>query len=93
MGELILLISYDLNGHERPRAYEAVRRVIETHAIEARKPLYSQWFVYTDELPDVWSERLGTVADVNDSWFVVPVQRPYQGWLSRELWPWLADRV
>jgi hypothetical protein len=90
---LILLISYDLNQHERPQAYEDVRSLIETHAIEARKALYSQWFVFTQELPDAWSERIGTVADKNDSWFVVQVQRPYQGWLDKELWPWLADRV
>lgn len=73
---LVLLISYDLNQHERPQAYNDIRELIESNAIDSRRPLYSQWFVQTNEMPDAWSSRISEAADENDSWFVVQVQRP-----------------
>ena len=90
---MVLLISYDLNNHERPSSYQAVRAVIERYAASVRKPLYSQWFVETADDPQTWSERIQAVADPDDSWFVVRVQRPYQGWLPREIWNWLRTRM
>ena len=64
-----------------------------SNAIDSRRPLYSQWFVQTNELPDAWSDRISEVADEDDNWFVVQVQRPYQGWLDHDLWTWLAERL
>jgi len=90
---MILLISYDLNGHERPSAYQDVKAVIEQNATDSIKALYSQWFVQTNESPDVWSERIKTVADASDRWFVCEVRRPCQGWLNKDVWEWLDARV
>lgn len=53
---MILLVSYDLNGHERPSAYTAVRDRIESHAISAKKPLYSQWLIETHDSPAQWRD-------------------------------------
>jgi hypothetical protein len=90
---VVLLISYDLNNHERPSSYEAVRGVVERYAASARKPLFSQWLVETADDAQVWSDRIRAVAHSDDSWFVLRVFRPYQGWLPREIWVWLATRV
>jgi hypothetical protein len=90
---LVLLISYDLNGHERPSAYTSVKKTIEQHAISWARPLYSQWFVQTNDSVQMWSDRIQSVADQNDAWFVLEVRRPYQGWLSKEVWDWLNSRV
>lgn len=90
---MVLLISYDLNGHERPSAYQDVKKLIEEKAISAIKPLYSQWFVETNETPDSWVESLATVMDDDDSCFVVQVKHPYQGWLTKKHWEWLGERV
>jgi hypothetical protein len=90
---MILLISYDLNGHERPEAYEAVKAAVENNSNEHRKILYSQWLVATDLSPDAWSDLISEAADSSDSWFICQVQRPYQGWLDKELWEWLNARV
>lgn len=90
---MVLLISYDLNNHERPAAYRQVAQLIEAHALSFRRPLYSQWLVETQDAPDVWSERLKIVTDSDDSWLVLRVQRPYQGWLPKEVWSWLAERL
>jgi hypothetical protein len=90
---VVLLISYDLRGRERPAAYDAVRQAIERHAISFRRPLYSQWLVETGEDVDTWSERLGRVADADDRWLVVRVLTPYQGWLPGDIWEWLRQRT
>ena len=58
---MVLLISYDLNNHERPSSYQAVRAVIERYAASVRKPLYSQWFVETADDPQMWYPSLEPV--------------------------------
>jgi hypothetical protein len=89
---MVLLISYDLNRGERPASYEAVRTMIEQHSISWAKPLYSQWFVETNESPDAWDARMRTVTDPDDRWFICEVTRNRQGWLSRKVWDWLNAR-
>jgi len=90
---MVLLLSYDLRGKERPENYEAVATAIKGKAISYRRPLYSQWLVETDESPQVWSDLLSSVADEDDGWLVVRVQPPYQGWLASDVWEWLRPRV
>ena len=89
----VLLISYDLNGHERPSAYEDVKDVIEALAEDHRKPLYSQWFVKTDKTVHEWSDLLREVMDKDDKLFIIQVKRPYQGWLKKDLWTWLKENI
>lgn len=88
----VLMISYDLNGHERPSAYEAVKEMIEESSISARRPLYSQWFVETNDSVEKWHERMKSVTDDNDKWFINQVTKPRQGWFSSEIWDWLKER-
>lgn len=90
---MVLLISYDLNGHERPEAYEDVKKVITDNSTAYIKPLYSQWFVETDDDPNTWVDWLKEVTDNNDRLFVVKVKRPYQGLLTDKQWEWLRERI
>lgn len=90
---MVLLISYDLDGHERPSAYQAVKKKIEDAATSFKRPLYSQWLVETTASPDEWVEHLKPVLDGDDRLLVVRVQAPYQGLLSKEVWDWLAQRL
>lgn len=90
---MVLLISYDLNKHERPTAYDDVKKMIEKNAISAKKPLYSQWFVETDDTADVWYDLMKQVTDDDDNFFIVKVTRPYKGWMSKSIWPWLRERI
>jgi hypothetical protein len=55
---MVLLISYDLVGAERPSSYAAVKNYIEKHADSSRRPLYSQWFVETGYSPRAWVDAL-----------------------------------
>lgn len=90
---MVLLISYDLNGHERPRAYKDVERLIQQKAVSSIKPLYSQWLVETSQEPDIWGSWLNSVIDENDRLLIVKVRTPYQGWLDKEDWAWLSERT
>ena len=89
---MVILLSYDLNGHERPSAYDAVRKMVEKHAVSSKKPLYSQWFIETEDSVGTWSDRMKEVADDDDHWFVIKVQYPRQGWLPAAVWDWLKER-
>jgi hypothetical protein len=60
---MVLLISYDLVGHERPSAYEVVKDVIESGADSFRRPLHSQWLVETTRSASWWRERVKTAID------------------------------
>lgn len=90
---MVLLISYDLNGHERPAAYDDVKKVITENAVSYLKPLYSQWFIETQDSIEVWVDRLKAVTDRSDRLFVLQVKRPYQGLLTETQWEWLSSRV
>jgi hypothetical protein len=89
---MVLLISYDLNRHERPSAYAAVLNMINRHA-SAVRPLYSQWFVETNDGPNTWHERMKQVTDANDNWFICQVTKAHQGWLDKSVWAWLNARL
>lgn len=89
----VLMISYDLNGNERPASYEQVRKMVEENAISAVKPLYSQWFVETEDDIEVWQQRMKEVTDKSDRWFIHPVTRPRKGWLGSSIWEWLNART
>jgi len=86
---MIILLSYDLNVHERPEAYEAVRDMIEAHADSSIKALYSQWLIDTEDSLDVWHERMKSVTDKNDRWFILPVGTTRQGLLTKTAVEWL----
>lgn len=90
---MVLLISYDLNGQERPNAYTAVKKKIEEAATSFKKPLYSQWLVETTAAPQQWYEHLKPVIDQNDKLLIVQMKQPYFGWLTKDVWEWLSSRV
>jgi hypothetical protein len=90
---MVLLISYDLNGHERPAAYQSVKKVIEDNALGVKKPLYSQWLVETNDSCSTWRERIRAVADNDDKILIVRVTHDYSGWLAKDIWPWLQSRI
>lgn len=89
----VLMISYDLNGHERPAAYAAVKEMIENNSTSSKRPLYSQWFVETADSVDTWHGRMKDVTDDNDKWFINQVTDPKQGWFAKDVWDWLNARM
>jgi hypothetical protein len=91
---MVLLISYDLDHHARPSAYAAVEKSLKENAVSWAKPLYSQWFVETQLSIEEWDKIIRQAADPNnDYWLIVPVARPHQGWLPKDVWDWLNARA
>lgn len=70
---MILLISYDLIGNERPSEYERFKQAIADNAGESNyvKALYSQWFVDTTKTISEWNSILKLASDQNDSLMIV----------------------
>lgn len=90
---MIIMISYDLNNFEKPQAYEDVANMIEKYAKDYRKPLLSQWFVETNDSVTTWNDRMKTVTDNDDNWFIVQIKHPYTGWLAKSFWEWMRPRI
>jgi len=90
---MVLLISYDLNGHERPSAYATIAKIIRDNAEDVRKPLYSQWFVKTSLTPSQWVELLKSAFDADDKAFILQVKHPYDGWQEKEFYAWLEANI
>ncbi len=68
---MVLLVSYDLDHHARPSQYAAVEKMLKENSTSWAKPLYSQWFIETNESADTWSNRMKTITDSNDYWLIV----------------------
>jgi hypothetical protein len=92
---MVLLISYDLNGHERPSSYRKVKDYIEQHSQSSIRPLYSQWFVETTASPHAWVDAMlkSEIIDHNDRLLICEVHEPAQGWLDESDWAWLSARM
>jgi len=91
---MLLLISYDLDAQgARPANYEQIRERITSSAIEARRALYSQWLVVTDDSPAAWVERLRDLLTPADRLFVVRVTGSPNGWLPADFWEWINSHV
>jgi hypothetical protein len=93
---MVLLVSYDLRGYERPSAYAIVQRAIEEKAVSYKKPLYSQWLVETAETPARWRETLLGVMDSNDSLFICRIlsdEASRDGWIAEDIWFWLRTKA
>lgn len=90
---MVLLISYDLNRHERPASYADVKRMIESSVGFHKKVLHSQWLVDTLESIEVWHERMGQVTDEDDRWLIVRLTPQHSGWLDNDAVEWSRGRV
>jgi len=91
---MILLISYDLLGHERPDAYKKVEQAILDHAGSGNyiKPLFSQFFVDTQNRANYWNTVMKDATDDNDCWLVTEVTSNRAGKYSSKAVDWLQSR-
>jgi hypothetical protein len=92
---MILLISYDLLGHERPSAYEAIEKAILDNVGRGNyiKPLFSQYLVDTTENTTQWSKIIKGVTDNDDCWLITRVTSDYAGTFSSKAVNWLKEHI
>jgi hypothetical protein len=88
---MVYLVTYDLNGEKNyTKLYEALRRYEYI-----RDPgLDSVWFISTKKTllelrDDIWAHM-----DRNDKLFVTRLElNQYNGWMHKDLWPWIRSRL
>lgn len=91
---MILLLSYDLIGHERPSEYKRLEEAIKKYAGDNNfvKALYSQWFVDTNLTPEAWEKIMSDATDANDCRIVVTVTKMPIGTYSSSAVDWVKRR-
>lgn len=85
----VYLITYDLNspGQKYDKLYETIMSFGDwAHYLD------STWFVDTKLSKVQMREKLKTVIDKNDHFFICKVT-DYDGWADKKLWEWLGQRV
>jgi hypothetical protein len=86
---MVYHVAYDLNAPGQH--YDKVIAQI-THTSNQRI-LKSSWLVETNETAEALRVRIMAVADANDSLFISEVTGKYNGYLAKDKWDWLNERV
>lgn len=91
---MILLISYDLIGNERPKDYSRLIAAIEKHAGTGNyvRALYSQWFVDTNKTITEWNEIVKTATDSNDCRVIIRLYDKPTGRYSSSAVDWINTK-
>lgn len=84
-------INYDLKapGRDYSGLYEAIKKT----SLWWWHYLDSTWLIVTEETPSqIWS-KLAHHIDKNDFLLIIEVRDNIQGWLPKEAWEWIHDKV
>ena len=87
---MILLITYELNVPTKDYnpLYEAIKK--QGHWWHYLK---STWLLDTQKNPSqIWDE-LRPHVDSSDRLLIIRVTDGYQGWLGKDAWPWINQRL
>lgn len=86
----VYMVSYDLNksGQDYKGLYEELKNSpVWWHYLD------STWLIKTNEtVVQLW-ERIEPHIDSNDRCLVIPVSKPYSGWMTEEAWNWLDQNI
>jgi hypothetical protein len=86
----VLLVTYDLKtpGRNYTPFYEALKQQgAWWHYIA------STWLVVTSKTPEEAYQALGPHLSIQDSILIVPITRPYWGFLPQAAWDWLEQNL
>lgn len=86
---MIYSINYDLKapGRDYSGLYDAIKQFSWWHY------LGSTWLVDTNLTADAICNKLKPHLDNNDYILVIGVTRDKQGWLPKEAWDWINERL
>ena len=82
-------ISYDLHkpGQNYSSLHDAIKKFDNLHVLE------SQWLVYTDLNPEGIYNQLHPYIDKNDHILINEFSSNYYGYLPKDYWTWIKNRV
>lgn len=85
----IYVITYDLRtpGQDYQRLYQEIKKSDCCHAMD------SVWLIFTAEDADQINQRLRRKIDQNDFLFVCRLSADRNGWMRRDVWNWINQRV
>lgn len=88
---MVLLVTYDLNkpGKDYSELYKAIKAASNDHI----HPLESVWILDTNHSAKVVSDYLRNHIDSNDNLFVARLTRESAGWMPKDAWTWLGNRM
>ncbi len=86
----VYLVTYDL--HKPKQEYQPLINELQQsqawwHYLE------STWLIQTYEDITSLNNRLRTHMDANDLTLIIEPKRNYQGWLPKEAWDWMNERI
>ncbi|MEH6798951.1 MAG: hypothetical protein V7681_06585 [Halopseudomonas sabulinigri] len=84
------VVSYDLN--KSGQDYKGLYKELENSPNWWHR-LDSTWLIITNETADQLFNRIGQHIDKNDWCLVMPVSKPYSGWLTDDDWQWLRSNI
>ena len=87
----VYLVTYDLN--DPGQRYEEILKNLRAYS-DYKYIMKSTFLICTNETSEQIYERATKRGlDKNDYFFVAPVTKPAYGWLNKEVWTWLNDRL
>jgi len=87
---MVFLVTYDLN--KPGKDYSSLYKTLKS-AVTWWHYLDSTWLIETSESSAVWYNKIAPSLDANDHILVIQVTKNYEGWLPKEAWDWIRERV
>ena len=83
-------ISYDLNktGKDYQGLYKELKNTYEWN-----HPLDSTWLLFTAESPNQIWDRVRSHIDKDDNILIAEITTNYSGWLPKDVWTWISQRI
>jgi hypothetical protein len=89
---MVILVSYDIN---KTKDYLKIHKAMDDLGKSIREVgLDTAWFVHTNYSIEQIQTHLTSVVDPSDRIFITKINpREYSGWLSKETWDWILERL
>jgi hypothetical protein len=87
---MILLITYDLRGPST--GYTSLYEYLKSHNGWSHY-IASTWLIDTDKTPNQVVNDIKPYLQEGDNLLVVRFAKPYQGWMPKRVWKWIAKHI
>ena len=85
----VLLVTYDLN--KQGQNYSKFLEVVKSYAWVRLSE--SSYAIETSKSPDMVYRELKPFADENDSFLIIGLKNPHQGWIEKSVHDWLNQKL
>ncbi|MBT2603757.1 hypothetical protein J7E55_12090 [Bacillus sp. ISL-53] len=87
----LYIVTYDLN--DPGQKYEQLLEVLRSYT-DHKHIMKSTFLIYTNETPQQIYDKANVIGlDKNDRFLAIKVTDPKQGWIPKDVWPWINERI